>query len=77
MRTLFDRYIGLVALLAVFGIIGLGVILTSDFHMHKAPIQTVPSGDANSGHELISDYGCGSCHSIPGIAGANGNVGPR
>lgn len=25
---------------------------------------------------LITQYGCGSCHTIPGIAGATGRVGP-
>ena len=24
----------------------------------------------------MRDYGCGACHRIPGVAGANGNVGP-
>ena len=36
----------------------------------------VPGGDAGRGAELIERYGCGSCHTIPGIAGANGTVGP-
>jgi cytochrome c len=34
------------------------------------------TGDARHGAELIGQYGCGGCHDIPGIAGANGNVGP-
>jgi cytochrome c1 len=25
---------------------------------------------------LINQFGCGACHSIPGIPGADGNVGP-
>jgi cytochrome c2 len=28
------------------------------------------------GAVLISELGCGACHTIPGIAGADGNVGP-
>ncbi|MBW3577536.1 MAG: cytochrome c [Actinobacteria bacterium] len=28
------------------------------------------------GRELIQRYGCGSCHTIPGIRGANGLVAP-
>ena len=28
------------------------------------------------GADLITANGCGTCHSIPGIAGARGNVGP-
>jgi putative membrane protein len=32
--------------------------------------------DAQRGAQLISQYGCGSCHTIPGINGADGLVGP-
>ena len=34
------------------------------------------AGQASRGRELIVRYGCGSCHSIPGVSGANGSVGP-
>ena len=33
-------------------------------------------GNADSGAALIRQYGCGSCHIVPGIAGADGLVGP-
>lgn len=33
-------------------------------------------GDPARGSSAISRYGCGSCHTIPGIAGAHGLVGP-
>lgn len=33
-------------------------------------------GDARAGREVIAAKGCGSCHTIPGIAGANSMVGP-
>jgi len=33
-------------------------------------------GDPRRGAEAIRSYGCGSCHTIPGIRGANGQVGP-
>lgn len=36
---------------------------------------TMP-GDAERGADLIADYGCGSCHVIPGIPQAEGRVGP-
>lgn len=32
-------------------------------------------GDKGRGHDLIREYGCGACHEIPGVAGANGTVG--
>ena len=33
-------------------------------------------GDARRGANLVEQYPCGACHNIPGIAGADGNVGP-
>lgn len=33
-------------------------------------------GDPARGHDMMRKYGCGSCHMIPGVAGANGLVGP-
>lgn len=33
-------------------------------------------GNARHGKELISSYGCGACHMIPGVQGARGLVGP-
>jgi putative membrane protein len=32
--------------------------------------------DPGRGSQVIAQYGCGTCHTIPGIAGADGNVGP-
>ena len=36
----------------------------------------VPGGDADRGKTAIAMYGCGSCHTIPGIRTAKGTVGP-
>ena len=33
-------------------------------------------GDFDAGTRAVSRYGCGSCHTIPGVAGAKGLVGP-
>ena len=33
-------------------------------------------GDPKRGKTLITEYGCGNCHLIPKVAGADGNVGP-
>ena len=44
---------------------------------HDAPqYQAAVGGDATRGAVLIRAMGCGSCHTIPGIRGANGAVGP-
>jgi cytochrome c1 len=40
------------------------------------PAPPAPVGDVGRGQLLITTYGCGSCHEIPGIAGANGLSGP-
>ena len=33
-------------------------------------------GDTDRGQQLITQYGCTSCHTIPGIKGPKGVVGP-
>jgi len=33
-------------------------------------------GDPDAGKAAIQQYGCGSCHTIPGVHGADGLVGP-
>jgi cytochrome c1 len=41
----------------------------------QLPERVVP-GSPDRGKELIAKYGCGSCHTIPGIKGASALVGP-
>lgn len=41
-----------------------------------APTYKVNDGNAKRGRVLIAQYGCGSCHSVPGVSGARGKVGP-
>jgi cytochrome c2 len=36
----------------------------------------VPGGDARQGRQAFDIYGCGACHVIPGVPGANGAAGP-
>jgi cytochrome c2 len=43
---------------------------------HEEPIRVVAGGDPAEGEHLIKGYGCGSCHVVPGVTGANGMVGP-
>ncbi len=38
--------------------------------------QSVPGGDADRGEQAIIHYGCGTCHTIAGVPGARGLVGP-
>ena len=44
-------------------------------HDHE-PARPVPGGDPAAGKQLLADRGCGSCHSIPGVSGADGLLGP-
>ena len=36
----------------------------------------LPGADAGRAPALIGEYGCGSCHTIAGVRGADGLVGP-
>jgi cytochrome c1 len=38
--------------------------------------RTLTGGDPGKGMVAIDKYGCGGCHTIPGVAGANATVGP-
>jgi cytochrome c2 len=39
-------------------------------------LATVAGGDPAAGAQALREYGCGACHKIPGIAGADAMVGP-
>ncbi len=41
-----------------------------------APPQQATQGTPDRGAQLIRSYGCGSCHTVPGVDGADGLVGP-
>ncbi len=69
--------ISMLVLLVPFLILAVAIIATS---FGKTPVQSqsvVPGGDPARGKAYIAQWGCGACHSIPGIAGANGEVGPN
>jgi cytochrome c len=37
---------------------------------------TLQGASAGRGEAALGDYGCGSCHAIPGVRGADAHVGP-
>ncbi len=39
-------------------------------------VRPITGGDATRGEHAIHAHGCGACHTIPGIRGAHGTVGP-
>lgn len=36
----------------------------------------LPAGDRENGRLLLRQFGCGTCHEIPGVAEAKGRAGP-
>jgi cytochrome c1 len=36
----------------------------------------VPGGHASRGPAAVKAFGCGACHDVPGVAGADGEIGP-
>jgi cytochrome c1 len=38
--------------------------------------ETLTGGSVRRGRDALDRYGCGSCHEIPGVAGARGLAGP-
>ncbi|HET7328174.1 MAG TPA: c-type cytochrome [Nocardioidaceae bacterium] len=56
--------------------IGSAVLLAGCNQAERVPPMEVVNGNPERGAQLIVDYGCGTCHVIPGIPEANGLVGP-
>lgn len=42
----------------------------------EAAARNVYGADASHGAQLMVLHGCGACHTIPGVTGADGSVGP-
>lgn len=42
-----------------------------------APAWQIPESDPERGRAAVIEHGCGACHVIPGVRGANARVGPR
>lgn len=64
---------------AVLHLIG-AVLVVGAWAACSSPSETpglqVPGGSADAGARAIERFGCGSCHTIPDIDGADANVGP-
>ena len=57
--------------------LGAGLVISgcSQAGTHVGP-GAANTGDPARGNQLIKSYGCGSCHTVPGVRDANGLVGP-
>ncbi len=63
---------------AALGLVGLLVLrlVSGCGSAGAAPAVAVAGGDALRGRDLIEMYGCGSCHVVPRVLGADATVGP-
>jgi cytochrome c2 len=64
-----ERRLGLVLLL-ILGLIPLGC------NSAEETARRLTGGEPEHGRTLIRSYGCQTCHTIPGVPGADGMVGP-
>lgn len=67
--------------LVFVGCLLLVVIIVGAVHMRNVSktrkiAETLTGGDPDRAIALIRRYGCGGCHTIAGMAGADGQVGP-
>lgn len=60
----------------VWGLIGAMVFAGCRESAGRETRYVVVGGDADRGKAAIASYGCGSCHTIPGVRAATGMVGP-
>jgi cytochrome c2 len=63
-------------LLGLMTVVGLAVALTACASSIGSPIYSIAGANPDNGPSLLNKYGCIACHTIPGVRGANANVGP-
>jgi len=64
-------------LLPVLMLLGAAGLTGCDEPSEPAGILMIDGGDPEQGRSLIQAYGCGTCHTIAGVRGARGRVGPQ
>jgi cytochrome c2 len=64
------------ALVGFFLVLSLIACEPLDERTGAQPVRGVPGGNVENGRELLSAWGCGACHRIPGVVGADALVGP-
>lgn len=65
-----------VALCAVLAAITIGVLQWLQVREDDAVARALTGGDPARAPALVVRFGCGGCHTIPGLAGASGQVAP-
>ena len=65
-----------IARLALVGLVALANACGGTSEADAREAAAITGGDPSRGPDLLRKYGCQSCHTIPGVVGANGLVGP-
>ena len=63
-------------LLIPFAVLLIFLFRAATMQVSPFPTIVVPSGDPLQAPQAIASYGCGSCHTVLGIIGADGKAGP-
>ena len=71
-----SRPLGALALIFVAATLMVAALLAACGDTVGVVARAVPGGDVQRGQAAMGRYGCGSCHTIPGVNGANARVGP-
>jgi cytochrome c len=58
------------------GVVSIIVLYGQDAAQARTTAEQITHGRVDAGKAAINRYGCGACHKIPGIPGAEGMVGP-
>lgn len=64
---------GLAAVSAPFSVY---FIERQDWQQARVTAEALTGGNVDAGEAAAMRYGCGGCHQIPGVSGAQGRVGP-
>ena len=71
-----DKRSSLVKLIWLGGLVALLISLSSCNQSLERTAAAMTGGNPGRGKALLRQYGCGACHTIPGVRGANALVGP-
>jgi cytochrome c2 len=66
----------LVVALSLMGLVSIASACSGASEADAREAAAITGGDPSRGPDLLRKYGCQTCHTIPGVVGANGLVGP-
>jgi cytochrome c len=70
------RGVTLVVALSLMGLVSIASACSGASEADAREAAAITGGDPSRGPDLLRKYGCQTCHTIPGVVGANGLVGP-